>query len=176
MEETTTTTTTNTDTTSRQDTAPETSIETITTEAVAVSTEQDDDDVEATKKILSTFFHAINTNDVNLALDCCSSHISVTYPDFGRNWIGKERGRVVMTAIFGQLLRINKQATYEIVEILRRGESSHDDCNDHGDSNDDCCKCRIIQIKTKETWGHDHIISKTTYTFDSNHKILSMES
>ena len=59
-----------------------------------------------------------------------------------------------MTAIFGQLSRINKQATYEILE----------------------CDMDKNQIKTKETWGHDHIQSQTLYTFDSTHKILSMES
>ena len=129
----------------------------VSTEELALEIE-----IEATKTTLSTFFRAINTNDVHLALDCCAESVSVTYPDPGRNWIGKERGRVVMTAIFGQLSRIKKQATYELVEILRRKEEGSTE--------------HVVQIKTKETWGHDHIISKTTYTFDSNHNILSMES
>jgi ketosteroid isomerase-like protein len=106
---------------------------------------------------LTDFFAAVNRNDVGGALSCCAEDIQCTYPDPGRNWQGKERGRTVMAAIFGQLATIQKTATMQVVGV---------------DEN----KC---QVQTRESWGHPRIISKTTYTFtfiNEDCKILKMES
>ena len=104
------------------------------------------------EETLATFFTAVNDNDVDGALNCCSDDIEVTYPDPGRNWKGKERGRVVMTAIFGQLARIGAKASYQIVQVTDRA------------------------MLTEESWGHPKIRTRTTYTFDSSLKIVSMNS
>lgn len=104
---------------------------------------------------LTDFFAAVNRNDVDGALSCCPEDIHCTYPDPGRNWQGKERGRTVMTAILGQLATVRKTATFQVVAV---------------DEN----KC---QLQTRETWGHPDIISKTIYTFtQEDHTILKMES
>jgi ketosteroid isomerase-like protein len=104
---------------------------------------------------LADFFDAVNHNDVDGALSCCAEDVHCTYPDPGRNWQGKERGRIVMTAIFGQLAIIRKTATFQVVAV---------------DEN----KC---QLQTRESWGHPRIISKTIYTFTKeDHKILHMET
>ena len=107
------------------------------------------------EQTLSNFFDAVNSNDVDKALECCDDQISCTYPDPGRNWKGKERARIVMTAIFGQLSRINKKASHEIIEI--------DSAN--------------FKIETRDCWGHPHIRTKSIYTFTKDdNKIVSMES
>ena len=89
-----------------------------------------------------------------LSLSLCAEDIEVTYPDPGRNWKGKQRGRVVMTAIFGQLARLpNMSAKYTI-----------DETTDN-------------TIRTEEDWGHANMKIKTTYTFtEGDYKILSMVS
>ncbi|CAB9515461.1 expressed unknown protein [Seminavis robusta] len=106
------------------------------------------------EKTLTDFFSAVNRNDVDGALSHCADDVQCIYPDPGRNWQGKERGRVVMMAIFGQLAGIQKTATFEVVSV---DEDQR-------------------QIKTREKWGHPHITSKTTYTFTQDDKILKMES
>ena len=106
------------------------------------------------EQTLSTFFNAVNQNDVDGALECCSDDIQCTYPDPGRNWQGKERGRTVMTAIFGQLSRIEKTASYEVIAI-----------------NED-----LKTVETKESWGHPKIRTKSVYTFTHDNKILAMAS
>ena len=111
---------------------------------------------------LCQFFTCINTNNVEGALSLChDDDISCTYPDPGRNWKGKDKGRIVMTAIFGQLSRSNITVTYEIINI--------DEINK--------------MITTKECWGHPRIQTTTTYQFttpaeskDDDYKILSMSS
>ena len=46
---------------------------------------------------LSDLFRAVNDNNVDNALDCCSDEIQVSYPDPGRNWQGKQRGMLKCT-------------------------------------------------------------------------------
>jgi hypothetical protein len=76
---------------------------------------------------LDKFFVAINSYDVDGALSCMTDTIDVTYPDRGRNWSGKARGRVVLTGILGMMERVNNRnndskdnhdmkVTYEIIE------------------------------------------------------------
>ena len=102
---------------------------------------------------LKEFFDAINRNDVDQALSLCHDDICVTYPDPGRNWKGKERGRVVMTAIFGQLARSpNLHAKYTIASQT------------------------LKTITTNEDWGHPNMKISSVYTFDDDHKLVSIES
>mmetsp|Transcript_16866 Transcript_16866/g.25771 ORF Transcript_16866/g.25771 Transcript_16866/m.25771 type:complete len:106 (+) Transcript_16866:20-337(+) len=101
---------------------------------------------------LASFFRAINSNHVDAALDCMSDEISVSYPDPGRNWTGKKKGRVVMTAVFGQLNRAAQVVTYEI------------------------CKRNDAVIETMECWGGGVHRTSCKYTFDAQYKILKMES
>jgi len=106
------------------------------------------------EQTLQAFFEAVNANDVDRALACCAENVSCTYPDPGRNWQGRERGRIVMTAIFGQLARSRMQASFDIWEADAEN--------------------RILV--TRECWGHAHLKTTTTYTFTANNKIQSMES
>lgn len=103
---------------------------------------------------LHSFFDAINSNDVDRALSLCNDGIEVTYPDPGRNWRGKDRGRVVMTAIFGQLARASHlhHATFTILE-----RSSN-------------------TLRTAEDWGHPNMKISSLYTFDAYNRILSIHS
>lgn len=104
---------------------------------------------------LQRFFAAVNSNNVEQALACCADDIECSYPDPGRNWQGHERARIVMTAIFGQLQRTGRQASFEIVNI----DETH------------------RTIETQESWGHPTMQTKTVYTFAANDaKILSMAS
>ena len=121
------------------------------------------------EETLIRFFAAINANDVDGALACCADDVSCTYPDPGRNWQGKERGRVVMTAIFGQL------------ERRRRGQQSEETNNDAAASKD--VYFEIVstdlgerRLQTREFWGHPNMKITTTYTFTADFKIRTMTS
>ena len=91
---------------------------------------------------LQRFFAAVNSNNVDEALACCAQDTQCSYPDPGRNWQGHDRARTVMTAIFGQLQRANRQAVFDIV--------------------------RIDQVQRSESWGHPTIQTKTVYTFTAD--------
>lgn len=106
------------------------------------------------EQTLTHFFAAVNSNNVDEALACCAPEIQCTYPDPGRNWQGLERGRTVMTAIFGQLERIHKQANFNVLLVNQDDKT----------------------VQTQESWGHPNLKTKTTYTFTADHKILSMAS
>lgn len=108
------------------------------------------------EQTLTDFFAAINRNDVDGALACCDDDIQCLYPDPGRNWQGKDRGRTVMIAIFGQLQAFGKTASFEIAESVDEEDQR--------------------TIHTKEDWGHPKMVIKTTYTFTKDNKILKMQS
>ena len=103
---------------------------------------------------LVAFFDAVNSDDVNRALACCDDDISCTYPDPGRNWQGKERGRTVMTAIFGQLAASAKTASFEVIKVDEAART----------------------VQTREFWGHPRMKVTSTYTFNASNQILSIKS
>jgi ketosteroid isomerase-like protein len=101
------------------------------------------------EQTLAIFFDAINRKDVETALACFAENISCEYPDPGRNWTGKERGRTVMTGIFSLL---QSEVTYKLNGVPTG------------------------QINTTENWGDGGKRTvKTTYTFDADNKIVAMK-
>ena len=102
---------------------------------------------------LQKFFQAINNNNVDAALECCADNVKCVYPDRGRNWQGKERGRVVMRGIFQLLQNSGQKARYDIKSAV----PGH--------------------IHTSENWGDGtNRTFRMVYEFNEDNKIVYMET
>lgn len=134
----------------------------------------------AAQMTLNRFFAAINDYDVERVLACMTEDVVVTYPDAGRNWTGRERGRVVLNGILGMMRRLNQdqevvderimQVTYDVVQ-----KSKGDIALMSGSS----LSPTQIVLHTKEDWSHSGRVMKTKarYCFTSDGSLIqSMET